>query len=174
VADFLRVLGEWIAFLWPWKICHTWEQGVMFVCGRYWKTVGPGCYFVFPWFMYLHEVSVVPGMLVTPRLDITLLDGTSLSLVASAWHRVVDANLAVNTIEDYGSTSVELLMSVLADRIARVKPERLEPENRAALLRDLTAWAQAEAAEYGIELTKVRFSTFVLRARTYRLLGEHV
>ena len=174
MADFLRILGDWISFLWPLKIVHTWEQGVMFVFGRYWRVVPAGCYVVVPWFMYMHEVSVVPGMLVTPRLDITLLDGTSLSLVASAWHRVVDPNLAVNTIEDYGTTSVELLMSVLADRIARVKPSRLEPENRADLLRDLTGWAATEAAEYGIELTKVRFSTFVLRARTYRLLGEHI
>jgi regulator of protease activity HflC (stomatin/prohibitin superfamily) len=173
MTDFLRLIIEIIQFIWPFKVVAEWEQGVWLTFGRYWKTVGPGTYLSMPFFMDMHLVNVVPGMIVTPRLDITLLDGSTVSLVASAWHKVVDAQKAVVTVEEFETTSNELLQAVVADRVSRVKPERLEPENRAALLRDLTGWAAQEAAEYGIEFTKVRFSTFVLRARTYRLIGDH-
>lgn len=171
MADFLHTILGFIEYLWPFRIVHQWEQGGYYVFGRMWKVVGPGCYVVVPFFTWLSEVSIVPYMVSTPRLDVTLLDGKNLSFYASAWAQVVDYNLAHNTVEDYALTTRELVEAVIADRLARVKPSRLEPENRADLLRDLTDWCNKETSEFGIQITKVRFSTFILNARTYRLVN---
>ena len=173
MTDFLRLIGEWVSFLWPLKQVMQYERGVVFVFGRYWRTVEPGSYFIFPWFMYIHEVSVVPGMITTARLDLTLVSGKAVSLTASCWMRVVDPVLAVITVENYEHTTLELLHAIIADRVSRVKHERLEPEGRAALLRDLTGWVALEAAEYGVEITKVRFSSFVDDIRVFRLIQDH-
>ena len=171
MGDFIHAVLSSIEFLFPFRIVHQWEQGGYYIFGRFWKTVGPGCYFVVPFFTWLSEVSVVPYMVATPRLDVTLLDGKNLSFYASAWAQVVDYNLAHNTVEDFQATTKELVEAVIADRLARVKPSRMEPENRADLLRDLTEWCNNETAQFGISISKVRFSTFVLNARTYRIIN---
>jgi regulator of protease activity HflC (stomatin/prohibitin superfamily) len=172
MGDFLRVLLDSIAYLWPFKIIHQYQVGGMYLFGKFRRVLEPGLYFAVPFFQHIIDVGAVPYMVVTPRMDLTLRDGRALSVVASAWVRVSDFNLAINTVDSFHSTTTEIIKAVVADRLARVQPSRLEPESRADLLRDLTSWVAQEAGEYGISVEKVRFSTFVLGARTYRLLGD--
>lgn len=172
MGDFLRLVLDVVKELWPLRIVKQWERAGYYVCGRYWKEIGPGVYPVVPWFMSVNEISVVPTMIETGRQDITLQNGRPVSFSASAWVRVVDFNLAVNTVFDHEHTVKELLRAVLADKIAGVDAARLEPEKRGRLLSDLTRWVDDEAHEYGLEVTKVRFTTFVTNVRTYRLLQD--
>ena len=173
MADFLRLVGEWLQYIFPFRIVHVYERGVMFRLGRFWKIAEPGCHVIVPFFMSLVEVTIVPGMVNTGRLNVTLQDGTTCSFVATAWTQVLDPEKAINSVEQFGETELEVLSAVCADRVARVSPNRLEPENRAALLRDLTGWVNAETEPFGIKVDKVRFSQFVLKARTFILLGDH-
>lgn len=172
MGDFLRVLLDSISYLWPFEIIRQYELGGMYLFGRFRRVLSPGLYFRVPFFQHVINVTAVPYMVVTPRMDLTMRDGRPLSVVASAWVKVSDFNLAINTVDSFHSTTTEIIKAVVADRLARVQPTRLEPENRADLLRDLTGWVAQEAGEYGINVEKVRFSTFVLGARTYRLLGD--
>lgn len=172
MGDFLRVILDSIQFLWPFRIIKAWESGNYYVFGRYWRTLGPGCYPVVPWFTDVHEVPVVPAIVETARQDITLKDGTVLSFSASAWACVVDVNLAVNTVDDYHQTTQELIRAVLADKLAEVAAERLRPEGRGRLLSDLRRWVDEEARQFGIEISKLRFTSFVTNARTFRLLQD--
>jgi hypothetical protein len=61
---------------------------------------------------------------------------------------------------------------VLAEKIADVAAERLEPQGRRRLIGDLTRWVNEETIVYGVEVTLVRFTTFVLNPKTFRLLQE--
>jgi hypothetical protein len=93
------------------------------------------------------------------------------TLQASATVRAVDVNLAVNTVDAYMETTQELLTAVLADRMSKVVATRLAPEGRSDLLRDLAKWVQAEC-DFGVEVSKLRFTTFVMNPRPFRLLGD--
>lgn len=172
MGDFLKLILDSIEYLWPLKIVHQWEQGAVYVVGRYWRTVEPGVYVVFPFFMSIYETSIVPEMLTTPRLDLTLCDGKSVSLTVSAWMRVVDVNLAVNTVNAWEHTTKELVKAVVADKVAALDLSRLESGSRARILSDLTRWANAESSEYGVEVSHVRFSSLVLNTKTIRLLQD--
>jgi regulator of protease activity HflC (stomatin/prohibitin superfamily) len=172
MGDFLRLLLDGIQFLWPLRIVRQWERGGFYVWGRFWKVVGPGIYPIVPWFMEVKEISVVPAIVSTPRLDITLKDGVLASFRAAATVEVVDYNLAVNTVDSFTETIQELLSAVLADRLADVDPERLRPAGRNRLLSDLTRWVNEESERFGIRTSKVRFTTFVLGVRSLRLLQE--
>jgi len=170
VGDFLQLLLSSISDIWPLRIVRQWERAGYYVCGRYWKEIGPGCYPVIPWFTTVHEISVVPGIVETPRQDITLQDGSLLSFSCSAWARVVDFNKAVNGVDEYLETTREIIEAVCADKLASVPAERLEPEKRGRLLADLRRWVQEEASEFGIEITKLRFTSFVSKVRVHRFL----
>jgi regulator of protease activity HflC (stomatin/prohibitin superfamily) len=173
VGEFLRVLLDSIAYLWPFRLVQQWEQGAYYLCGRYWREVGPGVPWpVVPWFMEVRTVSIAAAPVGTPRIDITLKDGRQLSCAATVVCRVIDFHLAVNTVDDYRESTQELIASVLAEKLVEVEPSRLESGARGRLLTDLQKWVGAELAKYGIEVSRLSFTSFVLAPRTYRLLTD--
>jgi hypothetical protein len=105
-------------------------------------------------------------------MDLTLKSGANISFVAAAVIQVTDTRAAIVEIDDYKESTLEILSAVLADRIVRVKEDRLDAENRASLLRDLRGWVNDETSLFGVECKSVRFTTFVQGARTFRILAE--
>jgi regulator of protease activity HflC (stomatin/prohibitin superfamily) len=172
MGDVLKTIVEWVQFLWPLRIVRQWERAGYYVLGRYWRDVGPGLYAICPWFTDIVAIPVVPAIIGTGRQDITMSDGANLSFAATATVRVTSVADALNAVDDYRETVQELIGSVLAEKLAEVDAERLAPERRTRLLGTLERALAKEAGEFGIEVTKLRFTSFVLNARTYRLLTE--
>lgn len=168
--DWLKPLVELVAFLWPFRMVKQWERAGYYVNGRWKKELGPGVYPVIWWFQEVWEVSVAEEIVTGRRQDITLSDGTLLSFVAAATIRVVDVRAALNDVQAYKETAVEAVEGVLADRLASVDVGRLEWSKRARLAADLRRWVQDELTRYGVEVTNLRFMTFVTNARAYRLI----
>jgi regulator of protease activity HflC (stomatin/prohibitin superfamily) len=168
----LRLILDSLEYLWPFRIVRQWARGGYYIFGRYWRSVGPGLYPVVPFFTNVLEISVVPAILGTPRIDITLQDGSTLSFTAAATVEVVDFALAINTVDKYAQTTQELLGAILAQRLADVDRGRLAPDKRGRLLADLLRWLNEESLVFGVSITKVRFTTFLLNVKNFRLLQE--
>ncbi len=172
MGDLFRLVIDSIAYCWPFRLVRQWERAGYLVCGRWWKEVGPGVYLVIPFFMDVHVVSVAEAICGTQRLDVTLSNGSTLSFQATCTARVSDVRKAICNVDDFASTTQELLASVLADKLADVDADRLAPNKRGRLFADLKRWVAEEAATYGVDVSRVRFTSFVLTARTYRLLVD--
>lgn len=173
MGDFLRLLGEWLKFLWPLEKVNQWERGLRYRFGRFVRELEPGIYWATPWFGEIKTESVVEGIVQTPRLDITAQDGTMVTFQASAIVRVVDLPRAVNTVDAYMETTQERITALLATKLAEVDADRLQPAKRARLLSDLRRWVATAAEKYGVEVSELSFTTFVLNPRPYRLLGDN-
>jgi regulator of protease activity HflC (stomatin/prohibitin superfamily) len=171
-VNFVQSLIELLKSFWPLVIVQAWERGEYFICGRRWRSVGPGLKGILPWFSDVITVSVQPVPITTGRMDLTLKSGANISFVAAAVIQVTDTRAAIVEIDDYKESTLEILSAVLADRIVRVKEDRLDAENRASLLRDLRGWVNDETSLFGVECKSVRFTTFVQGARTFRILAE--
>lgn len=174
MADFLRVLAEWVQYIWPLHIVSQWERAGVYVFGRFAGTVGPGLWPKVPWFMTYHDVSMVPGIGSTARLDITTRDGRWLSFSAAVTFRVIDVDKALNSVDSYEETLQEEVAASLASNLAEIEPERLAPERRKRLVATALGWIQADAAQFGVQVEKVRFTTFVINPKTFRLLSDSV
>lgn len=161
-----------IRFLWPFRIVHVWERGGYLVCGQWWREVGPGLKVVVPWFCDVMTASVAPGLVGSGREDITTQNGTALSFSAMATVRVFDVKLALTAVDNYHESTQELIGSFLAERLAEVDADRLTPEKRSRLFKQLQKELAVEAAEWGVEITKLRFNSFVTNVRLYRLLTD--
>ena len=172
LSDFLHTLLDFISYLWPLVIVKRWENGLFLVRGKVWRVVPPGLYFRFPWFMECHMVSLAWSPVVTGRHDITTKDDRTLSFEAQSFVRVVDVEKSAVVVHDYETAMTSLLSSVLTERLAEVEPDRLAPDKRGRLNTSLTAWVEREAAEFGVEVKWVRFTSFVVAPRVYRLLTE--
>ena len=172
MSDLVRLIAEFIQLLWPFRLVRTGERGGYYIGGRFWRDVGPGCWPVIPWFMDVKAYPEVPAIISTPRLDITLKDGTLLSFSVAASVRMADYHLAINTVDSYTETMIELLSAVCADRLAAVETDRLDPERRGRLLPDLRRWVNEESRTFGVETQRVRFTSFILNPRVWRLLQD--
>jgi hypothetical protein len=172
IGDIFRLIVDVIQFAWPFRIVRQWELGGYYWFGRFCHTVGPGVYPIVWWFSEVREISVVPAIVRTARLDITLSDGSSLTFAASAWARVTDYDRAVNSVDNYTETTEELMAAVLAEQLAVIDAVRVEPEKRKGLIKTLTKAINEESTQFGVEVTQLRFTTFVTKARTYRLLQD--
>jgi regulator of protease activity HflC (stomatin/prohibitin superfamily) len=62
MGDFVRALIDIIQFVWPFRVVDQWEKGGYYVCGRWWKEMGPGLKVVVPWFTHVEPVSIVPAL----------------------------------------------------------------------------------------------------------------
>lgn len=170
MGDLVRLVIDTIQFAWPFRRVQQWERALYMVCGRWIWEIGPGVYPIFWFFCEVHTVSVAEAICGTNRLDITLSDGRTLSFQATCTARVADVRKAVCSVDDFSSTTQELLASVLADKLADVDADRLQPAKRARLFSDLKRWVAEEAIAYGVEVRLVRFTSFVIAPRTHRLL----
>lgn len=172
IAELLAIIVQIVTLLWPIKIIKEWEAGGRLVCGHWVSEKGPGWYWNIPFFMDIHEVSMAEAICGTSRQDITLSDNSTLSFSATCTARVIDIKLAVCSVDDYRTTTQELLASVLADKLAEVDAARLAPDKRGRLFADLKRWVADEAKGYGVEVSKVRFTSFLINARCHRLIVD--
>lgn len=173
MTGFLEVLSQWVGELWPFRRVKLYERALYTVCGRWQWEVGPGVYAVVPWFCEVDAEPISKGIVGTPRIDITLKDGRLLSCTASATVRISDLRRAVNNVDAFMESAQELLQAVVADKLSDVEATRLEPEGRRRLVGDLRRWVNEEAAEFGIEFEKLRFTTFILNPKPFRLLSDN-
>lgn len=180
MGDFIRALIDIFHFFWPFVVVEQWERGGFYICGKWcsgpkgrWKNgMAPGLKMVIPWFLHIEPVGTTLALESPGRQDVTLKDGSQLSFTAMATLHVVDIYKALNEVEHYKDSVRELVGSYLADKLANMDPEKFEPGKRSATIRQLRAGLAEEAAEFGVEVTKLRFTSFVLKARTVRLIMD--
>jgi regulator of protease activity HflC (stomatin/prohibitin superfamily) len=174
VAELLQLLLHVFGYLWPFRVVRQWEGGVWYVWGRYWRTVGPGVWPVIPYFSDILAVSRAPAIYGTPLQTVTLRDKRQLTFSATITVQVEDAAKALNEVEAWHETVVELAAGRLAERLAEADPDRFEPDRkkRQRLLEELRAELDGEAQKWGLRVLGVRFNNFALGLRTYRLLSE--
>lgn len=172
MTDLLHLVAQWAEFLWPFRRVQFFERALYTVCGRWQFDIGPGVWPVVPWFCEVDPVAMSKGIVATPRIDVTLKDGRLLSAQVSAVVKVVDLRRAVNAVDAFMESSQELLHAVVADKLSDVEATRLEPEGRRRLVGDLRRWVNEQAAEFGVEFDQLRFTTFVINPRPYRVLSD--
>jgi hypothetical protein len=127
MPELIRALAELLQSLWPLRSVWQWQRGVYYVCGRYWRTVGPGVWPVIPWFVDVRPVNVAPAIHHTALQTVTLRDGRTLVFSATITSEVEDAAAAYNRVDRWGEAVVELVAGLLSERLADADPARFDP-----------------------------------------------
>ena len=190
--SWIQALWDILTEFWPFIVIEEWEQGVPQFFGRVVKrgwvswvadlihmpfrlkndAFRPGLYFVIPFFTHVEPVDTVPAPIGTPMLNITLKKGKTLSFSVTAVVSVANPILAVTRVDDYEESASELITAKLAEKLAEVDENRVDPENRKRLLTDLLRWCNEETMEYGVRVHSLRFTNFAFEQRAYRLLTD--
>lgn len=179
LINWLQTLVTVFEYLWPFRRVEQWERGVLYVWARHWKrwparksdhTIGPGIWFVIPYFTNIQTASAVRGVTGTPLQQVTGMDGQQITFsVAMTWH-IYNVASAWNNTDRVLETGQELLAGVCAEKLAAVEPERLEALHRPRLIADMTGWLNQELKFIGCEVNALRFTNFVVGQQSIRTL----
>ena len=173
MGDFLRIILDSIQYLWPFRPVEAWERGAYFVLNRPRWRVGPGYWPMVPYFSDVKAVSVAPAIIRTPLQIVTLVSGKTLAFSASATVQVEDVVSALVDVDSYEETTGELISGALAERLAKVDPERFETAvRRRNLLQELASDLDEECLAFGVRVRALRFNNFAINLKTYRLLTD--
>jgi SPFH domain/Band 7 family protein len=174
MTDLLRLIVDVIQYIWPFVIVHQWQRGVWYVCGRYWRTVGPGVYPRIPFFMDIHDVTLVPDSHMTNPYTITTKGaaGDTLTFAFVYELEVLDANLANNTVQDYEGKAHMDVLAIVADTLADLPEARLQPDVRNGMIRKCLLEVNKELGRYGMRCNSLRFTIFVRNMKNYRLFNS--
>lgn len=172
MAELLHLIVDLLGRVTPVRTVMHWEAGLLYLCGRYVRRLGPGLKVVVPGLMQLHTVSMVPRNESTPRQTVTLRDGRSLTFTASLTMVVDDPAAAWNSVERWSETVVEEAAGVLSELLAEADPVRFDPSygKRERLRDEIRDEVDAVTSRFGVRVTAVRFNDFVINARPVRLL----
>lgn len=173
MTDLIRLLVEVLTYLWPFRQVAHWQHGVCYILGRYVWTVPPGCWPVVPYFTDVRPVDMVPAIYGTPLQTITLKDGRALTYSATVTAKVFDAAKALNDVDHWPETLVEMVAGMISERLAGVDPARFDAGRgvRARLLEELREELDKGSVAYGVNVQAVRFANFAV-VETLRLLTE--
>lgn len=174
MSEFLRLALDSIAYLWPFRVVMEWERCAYYVCGHFWKTMGPGLKIVVPFFTELQQEGVVPTVFVTPLQSIMLKDGGTLTFSATITLSVVDLGKAYNSVMKWEQTALELASGLLAEKLADTDTGLFEPEKRGRLVAGCRTAIGNALADYGVKVSALRFNNFVRNMRVYRLFNDHI
>lgn len=172
MSDFLRLLLDSIAYLWPFEIVQPWQRANYYICGKFWRTLKPGLKVKIPFFTDILAETTVPMIFVTPLQTITLRDGRTLTFNAAMTLTVEDLGKAFNRVDKWGQTSIELTCGLLAEKLADTDTGLFEPEKRGRLIGGCKQSLGSALAEYGVRMHALRFPNFVINMRVYRLFNE--
>jgi regulator of protease activity HflC (stomatin/prohibitin superfamily) len=186
IGQLADLLGS---FIWPYQKVEPWERGIYTHGGRHvtrrkwWMlpssapdedgSIGPGWYFVFPWFGDIITRDVQPGVMVSPMQDVTLRGGDVLTFSASAGFSIESVSRAILSVENYRETMVEYLMGI-AEALADTDPTRFDAARgkRDRLRKELAEGLDEKTRQFGVRVHWVQFPHFVTHKRVYRLLSD--
>ncbi len=164
-----RLLLDSINYLWPFEVIHQWERGCYYVCGKFWKEMGPGLKFRPPFFTNLIILDVVPSTVHCTVETITTRDGGTLTYGPQFEIECINLTLAANRVTDHEDKARRDAWGILADVLAELPDGRLEPEKRRRMVMTCLKAINEKLTTYGMQCNDLTFTTFVRNMRTYRL-----
>lgn len=183
MGEFLRVLLDSFAYLWPFRLVEQYERGVYYVCGRRveiprWMG-GPDCKPGIPWpilpfFCEVRTVTTVRDVIATPIQTVTCRDGGTLTFSCTVSIEVEDANLAYNAVHQYAETVKEDVSAIMAEKLAEVEVDRFAPDARGRLVGGCRQALTAQLAAYGVRVTGLRLNNFVRNIPVGRLFNDQL
>lgn len=152
------------------------EAGLRYANGRFIGTVGPGRYRVrrLPWLQEeLVQVDLRRAELAIQGQEMLTADGLSVRLNVTAEYRVADAPKAMHAVQSYQLALYTTIQLLLREAVqARTLDELLA--SRAALSTELQEPARAQAAEVGLELTRVGVKDIILSGDVKKMLSQEI
>ena len=172
MSEIIIAVIVFIYFLSVVNVLREYERGVIFRLGRLLsKPKGPGLIFVFWPIDRMDKVSLRTVTMDVPAQDVITRDNVSLKVNAIVYFRVVDANRAVASVENYLYATSQLAQTTLRSVLGEVELDGLL-SNRDELNSRLQGILDEHTDTWGIKVSMVEVKTVDLPGEMQRAMAR--
>jgi regulator of protease activity HflC (stomatin/prohibitin superfamily) len=151
---YIVLLGLLVLLFSSFRILKEFERGVVYTFGKYTSTRSPGIQLVIPFVQELVRADIRVITEDIPSQDVISKDNVSVSVNAVVYYRIVDANYAVNRVEDYRVATSQLAQTTLRSVLGKHDLDDML-SNREQLNNDIQEILDTQTDGWGIKVTNV-------------------
>nr|WP_206615791.1 slipin family protein [Rhodococcus xishaensis] len=136
------------------RVLREYERGVLFRLGRLVDLKGPGLVLMIPAIDRMVRVSLRTVTLKVPVQEVITRDNVPVKVTAVAYFRVVDANRAIVSVEDYHAATSQIAQTTLRSVLGKAELDALLAE-RERLNEDLQKVIDQQTEPWGVKVSTV-------------------
>ncbi len=136
------------------KIMREYERGVVYTLGRFTGVKGPGLIILIPFVQQMVKVDTRTLVHDVPSQDVISHDNVSVKVNAVIYYRVVDANKAINQVENFMVATSQLAQTTLRSVLGKHDLDEMLAE-RDKLNRDIQEILDLQTEPWGIKVANV-------------------
>ncbi len=136
------------------RILREYERGVVFTLGRFTRVAGPGLIIIIPFIQQMEKVDLRVFVEDVPSQDIISKDNVSAKVNAVLYFRIVDAEKAVISVEDFRAATSQLAQTTLRSILGKHELDTMLSE-RERLNADIQEILDTQTDPWGIKVTNV-------------------
>lgn len=162
-----QLITQFLDYLKPWVLIDQFEAGVLLRCGRYNRTLYPGLHLKWPFLDYYHSAIVTIDTLEVNEVNITTLDGQTISIGCYIEYLVIDVRKFLLDVNDAKTNMKDICRGILSNHLEDVTWEDIKKKPTInAIRKKLTS----KYAEMGVEVKDVMF-TDKCKSRVFKLFS---
>lgn len=160
----------WIIFQ-IFKILREYERAVVYTLGRYTSTKGPGLIILIPFIQQMVRVDMRTIVHDVPPQDVISKDNVSVKVNAVIYYRVIDANNAINKVEDFMMATSQLSQTTLRSVLGKHDLDEMLME-RDKLNKDVQEIIDQQTDAWGIKVSNVEIKHVDLDPSMIRAIAK--
>lgn len=153
------------------KILREYERAVIYTLGRYSGTSGPGLIILIPFIQQMVRVDMRTLVHDVPPQDVISKDNVSVKVNAVIYYRVVDANRAINKVEDFMMATSQLAQTTLRSVLGKHELDEMLM-SRDKLNIDVQEIIDAQTDAWGIKVSNVEIKHVDLDPSMIRAIAK--
>lgn len=136
------------------RILREYERATVFTLGRFTGVKGPGLIILIPLIQQMVRVDLRMAVEDVPSQDVISKDNVSVKVNAVFYYRVVDAERAINQVEDFRAATSQLAQTTLRSVLGKHDLDEMLAE-RDKLNNDLQEILDEQTDQWGIKVNNV-------------------
>lgn len=153
------------------RVLREYERAVIFRLGRFVGVNGPGLIFLIPFIDRMVKVDLRIHTVDVPPQDIITRDNVSVTVNAVVYRRIVDAKVAVLSVEDVAYATTQVAQTTLRSAMGRAELDTILAKQE-DLVHDLQAMISQQVAAWGVEILAVELKDVQLPEDMKRALAR--
>lgn len=167
-----------IVFLLAWnllisgvRIAAQWERGVVLRLGKFRNLRGPGIMYIVPILEYIRFIDTRTLVLNIPRQKVITRDNVPAEIDGALFFRVIDAERAVVSIQDYRFAIAQYAQATLRDVVGGHTLDELLSE-REAIQQQIGINIEAHIHDWGLQVDSIRLQDIELPEDLKRMMSR--
>src|SRR6266480_2564804 len=153
------------------RVLREYQRAVVFMLGRFWKVKGPGFFLLIPVVQQMVRIDLRTVVMDVPPQDVITRDNVSVRVNAVIFFRVLDANKAVISVEDYLYATSQMAQTTLRSVLGQQELDDLLA-SREKINEQLTRIIDQHTNPWGVKVAAVEVKNVDLPQDMQRAMSK--